>query len=88
MLKVVLRHCGHYEARSDVEKAQAFAKLLADVFQPPPSEDEPEEEIALIQLLESPYQLEPPIKRFKRAEVQEDISNLNQRNHRVRSHHW
>jgi hypothetical protein len=35
-----------------------------------------EEEEALIQLLEAPYKLEPPIKRFKRAEVQDVISNL------------
>jgi hypothetical protein len=59
------------------KNAHAFAKRLTDVFQPHPSENEPEEEEALIQLLESPYQLEPPIKRFKRAEVPEVISNLN-----------
>jgi hypothetical protein len=47
------------------------------VFQPHPSEHEPEEEKALIQLLESSCQLEPPIKRFKSTEVQEVISNLN-----------
>jgi hypothetical protein len=64
-------------ARSNVEKAHAFAKHLADIFQPHPSESEPQEEKAIIQLLESPYQLELPIKRFKRAEVQEVISNLN-----------
>jgi hypothetical protein len=59
--------------RSNIEKAHAFAKNLADVFQPHPSENEPEEEEMLIQLI----QLEPPIKCFKRAEVQEVISNLN-----------
>jgi hypothetical protein len=41
-------------ARSNVEKAQAFAQYLADVFQPHPSENEPKEEKALIQLLETP----------------------------------
>jgi hypothetical protein len=30
-----------------------------------------------IQLLEAPYKLEQPIKRFKRGEVQKVISNLN-----------
>jgi hypothetical protein len=41
------------------KKAQAFAEHLANVFQQHPSENEPEEEDALIQLLETPYQLEP-----------------------------
>jgi uncharacterized protein YktA (UPF0223 family) len=54
-------------ARSNVEKAHAFAKHLANVFQPHPSENEPEEEGTLIQLLKTPYQLEPPINRLKRA---------------------
>jgi hypothetical protein len=52
-------------ARSNVKKAQAFVKHLADVFQLHLSENEPEEEEALIQRLEAPYQLQPPIKRFK-----------------------
>jgi hypothetical protein len=47
-------------ARSNVEKAHAFTEHLAKLFQPHPSENVPEEE-ALIQLLETPYQLEPPI---------------------------
>jgi hypothetical protein len=46
-------------ARSTVEKTHTFAEHLAKVFQPHPSENEPEEE-ALTQLLEAPYQLEPP----------------------------
>jgi hypothetical protein len=41
------------------------------------SEHEPKEEEALIQLQESPYQLKPQINRFKRAEVQEVVTNLN-----------
>jgi hypothetical protein len=40
-------------------------------------ENQPEEEEALMKLLETPYQLEPPINRLKRAEVQEVISSLN-----------
>jgi hypothetical protein len=63
--------------RSNVEKAHAFAEHLAKVFQPHPSENEPEEEEALIQLLETPYQLEPPISRLKRADVQEVIDSPN-----------
>jgi hypothetical protein len=40
-------------ARSNVEEAHSFAEHLANVFQPHPSEKEPEEE-ALTQLLETP----------------------------------
>jgi hypothetical protein len=36
-----------------------------------------DEEEALIQLLETPYQLEPPFNHLKRAEVQEVIYSLN-----------
>jgi hypothetical protein len=42
-------------ARSNVKKAHTFTEHLAKVFQPHPSENEPEE--ALTQLLETPYQL-------------------------------
>jgi hypothetical protein len=68
--------------RSNVKKAHAFTEHLADVFQPHLSENELEEE-ELIQLLEVPYQLEPPIKCFKRAEIQKVISSLILRNHQV-----
>jgi hypothetical protein len=64
-------------ARSNVEKAHTFAEHLADVVQPRPSENEPEEEEALTELLETPYQLEPPINCLKRAKVQEVINSLN-----------
>jgi hypothetical protein len=47
----------------------------ANVFQPHPSENQPEEE-ALIQLLQTPFQLRPPINRLKRAEVEEVINSL------------
>jgi hypothetical protein len=53
--------------RSNVEKAHALAKHLPGIFQPHPLENESEEEKALIHLLEAPYQLEPPIKRFNRT---------------------
>jgi hypothetical protein len=39
--------------RSNVEKAHAFAEHLANVFQPYPSANEPQEEEALVQLLET-----------------------------------
>jgi hypothetical protein len=39
-----------------------------------PSESEPDQ--ALTQLLETPYQLEPPINHLKRAEVQDIINTL------------
>jgi hypothetical protein len=66
-------------ARSNVEKAHAFAEHLANVFQPHLSENEPEgeEEEALMQLLVTPYQLEQPINRPIRAEFQEVINSLN-----------
>jgi hypothetical protein len=41
-------------ARSNVEKAHAFAEQLANVFQPRRSENEPEEEKGHTQLLETP----------------------------------
>jgi hypothetical protein len=41
-------------ARSNVEKAHAFAEHLAKAFQSHPSENEPEEEEALMQLFETP----------------------------------
>jgi hypothetical protein len=40
-------------------------------------ENQPEEEEVLMQLLETPYQLEPPINRLKRAEVRKVINSLN-----------
>jgi hypothetical protein len=52
-------------ASRNVEKAHAFAEhLTLD------SRNEPEDEEALIKLLETPFQLESPTNRLKRAEVQ------------------
>jgi hypothetical protein len=64
-------------ARRNVERAHAIAEHLENVFLQHPSENEPEEKEAFIQLLETPYQLEPPANRLKRAEVQEVINSLN-----------
>jgi hypothetical protein len=47
-------------ANSNFDKAHAFAHHLADIFQPHPSENLPAEDEAFMQLLETPYQLEPP----------------------------
>jgi hypothetical protein len=44
-------------ARTNIEKANAFAQHLEEVFQPHPSENEPQEEEALNHLLETSYQL-------------------------------
>jgi hypothetical protein len=55
----------------------AFAEHLANVFQPHPSENKPKEEEELIRLLETPYQLEPPINILKTAQDQEVINSLN-----------
>jgi hypothetical protein len=72
MSRNLLHHleCQGTWARSNVKKAHTFAEHLANVSQPHLSENEPEEEEALIQLLGTPYQLEPPINCLKRAEVQ------------------
>jgi hypothetical protein len=46
--------------RSNVKKAHAFAAQSAKVFQPHLPVNQPEGEEALMQLLQTPYQLEPP----------------------------
>jgi hypothetical protein len=61
--------------RTNTEKAQTFADHLICVFQPHPSENPPGEEEALTLQLEIPYQLEPPLSRFHRSEVQ-TVNNL------------
>jgi hypothetical protein len=50
---------------------------LAEVFQLYASENEPVQEEAFILLERPPYQLEPPINCFKRAEVQVVMNSLN-----------
>jgi hypothetical protein len=56
-------------ARSDFEKANIFAEHLSNVFQPHPSENSPVEEEVLTQSLDTPYQLDPPLKHLLRSEV-------------------
>jgi hypothetical protein len=63
-------------ATSNIDKAQAFATHLATVFQPHPFLNPPNGDDAIAQLLETPYQLEPPASRITRAEVHDIIRNL------------
>jgi hypothetical protein len=62
-------------AKNNSEKAHAFAKHLEQVFQPHPLENIAEEEDLRL-LLETPYQLRPPIKCLKRTEAQKIINSL------------
>lgn len=65
-------------ARSNIEKANLFAEHLADVFKPFESEVPSEEEAKVHEYLDSPDQLEIPIKPFKITEVRKMINkNLN-----------
>jgi hypothetical protein len=56
-------------ARTNIAKAHAFANHLASVFQPHHT-NLPDEEELLVRLLQSRYQLEPPLHRFKQTEIQ------------------
>jgi hypothetical protein len=56
--------------RSNAEKA------LATAFQPHPSEPNSTPEDTLTSLLDTPFQLEPPVNCLKRSEVQAIINNL------------
>jgi hypothetical protein len=63
-------------ARSNAEKAQAFANRLATVFQPHPSDPTSTPKANLTSPLETPFQLEAPVNRLKRSEVHAIIHNL------------
>lgn len=63
-------------ARTDKDKADMFANHLADVFQPFPSIITPDEEATIINFLETPFQMDLPIKKFKITEVKNVISEL------------
>jgi hypothetical protein len=67
-------------ANSNIEKAHAFATHLANVFHSHPSENHPEEDEALTQLLETPCQLQPPFNSIKHTEVLAVINSLNPKN--------
>jgi hypothetical protein len=67
-------------ARSATEKAS--------VFQPYPSGPTSVAEETILQLLETPYQLEPSNPRLTRTDIQPAINNLNPKKiPRLRSHH-
>jgi hypothetical protein len=75
-----LRHCVHHKelGQEAVSKDYMLSQnTLQMFFSRIHHKKEPEEEKALIRLLQSPYPLELPIKCFKRAEVQEVINTLN-----------
>jgi hypothetical protein len=63
-------------ARSDREKAEAFANHLVEVFKPHTSDSNnihPNIENEIQRLLESPFQLELPLNKFTPKEVQQKI---------------
>jgi hypothetical protein len=61
-------HLGTW-ADSNFDKAHAFAHHLSGMFQPHPSENLPADDEAFMQLLEAPYQLEPPVPRFRYTDI-------------------
>ena len=63
-------------AKSDKEKAAAFAKQLANLFQP--HEQEPDEE--MLEFLEPPAQLVEPINHITPKEINNEIGLLNTKN--------
>jgi hypothetical protein len=63
-------------ARTNADKAQAFTNHFATAFQPHPPELNSLPDDTLTSLLETPFQLEPPVHRLKRSEVQAIINNL------------
>jgi hypothetical protein len=65
------------EAKKQTSQRLHHLRYHKELAQEATSRNEPEEEEALIQLLDTSYQLEPPIKRLKRTEVQEVINSLN-----------
>ena len=63
-------------AKSDPEKATTFADHLKQVFSPLPNINGNQEEI--INFLDVPCQMAPPIKPFTPGETQREIENLNE----------
>jgi hypothetical protein len=54
-------------ARTNADKSQAFTNHLATVFQPHPPEPNSLPDDTLTSLLETPFQLQPPVHRLKRG---------------------
>jgi hypothetical protein len=63
-------------ANSDTQKANVLAEHFANVFKPYNSEMTKEEEKEILHALETPGQLETPVKKFKLAEVRSAINQL------------
>jgi hypothetical protein len=68
-------HLGTW-ANSNFDKARAFAHHLSEIFQPHPSDNLPADDEAFMKLLEIPYQLEPPVPRFRSTKIQIIINSL------------
>lgn len=64
-------------ARTDKEKAAAFAKHLENVFRPFPAMISQEEDNKIIEFLQAPYQMAPPIQAIKLQEIKTLIKNIN-----------
>lgn len=62
-------------ARSDADKAEAFAEHLAEVFKPFDSEIDAHEEEEIYQLLEASLNMCQPIRNFKVNEIKNTIKN-------------
>lgn len=62
-------------ARTDMEKANAFAEHLQETFKPYPSQITNEQNSDIINFLDAPFQMNKPIKKFSVREVAKVIRN-------------
>lgn len=60
-------------ARNESEKADTFAEHLSKVCTPYPREITPKEEDVIHRIIESPFKMDLPIKKFKVTEVRKTI---------------
>lgn len=60
-------------ARTSEEKANAFAHHLSEVFKPYPAENTTEEELQLQHFIETPFQMDLPLKNFTIGDVKSVI---------------
>jgi hypothetical protein len=63
-------------AKSDAEKATTFTEHLKQVFSPLPTINDHEDDV--INFLDAPCQMAPPIKPFTPGEIKREIENLNE----------
>jgi hypothetical protein len=66
-------------AKSDTQKANVLAEHFANVFKPYNSEMKEEEEKEILHVLETPGQLETPVKKFRLTEMRFAINQLRQK---------